>query len=971
MLESTDASGTGTIRTADALELPAHLTHFVGRQRELGELESLLGATRLLTLTGAGGSGKTRLARELAVRVAPEFERVGWVDLTPVSDGAAVAQQVMDCLHVPDREGAAPDILRSEIGTTGTLLVLDNCEHLVDASAELSEYLLRGCPKLRIVATSREALGVSSETSWLVPPLESQEALQLFVDRAQSALATFRLTDANVGAVRDICRRLDGLPLAIELAAARVRVLSPEQIADRLTDAFRVLNAGARTALPRHRTLRATIDWSHSLLSQREQVLLARLSVFSGTFSLDAAEAVCAGGPLADEDLLDGISALVEKSLVVMVPDDGVARYRLLETMRQYALERLDAADELDARREQHAVYFTEYFERVAPKLIGGEHERGLTARVRADNDNLRAALTWAIASNARALALRLTGTLAWYWYCTGQFHDAMHFTKGALALGENADPVLRGRALGTFGIVSLARGEYETAIAALEQALPLLRQSPAAIDREAAAIAQAKLGASYLMIGEYTRADALLDETLTQMSDVSPMVPIFTLVWQAWGRLARGDLAEARRMFTSNRDLGYAIEHRTTVAHSMAFAGYVAALEGNLDLACRELTECLRLHLELNDYWGFTIDFDGLTVVAVRRGDWERAAGMIAGVDALRERTGIALLAVARSMREQLVNEVRRGLGGRYETVAAQWRARSFEEIVHLAMEIASSGESAVVSPPEPEMPAEAPPAVMSATAEHRVRIAQRLTVRALGPLEVFIGDRPIDSAAWGSARPRELLAYLLMHPAGCTKEQVGLAFWPDATSAQLRNSFHVTLHRLRKALGMPEWITLSKERYRVDPTVVAEFDVTRFEESVGTARRSLKRGEPDAVPALERAVGLYRGDFLDGEPAGDWHLEFRDRLQRIYLDALMELAAALSKEERHARAAEVYRRVLARDELHEEAVRALMMTLARQGERAPALRLYQRFAERLQKELEAEPDEETTELFRRLQAG
>jgi predicted ATPase/two-component SAPR family response regulator len=877
----------------------------------------------------------------------------------------------MDSLHVPDREGSPQDILRSAIGGTGTLLVLDNCEHLVDACAELSEFLLRGCPKLRIVATSREALGVSSETSWLVPPLESQEALQLFVDRAQSTLATFRLTDSNVSAVRDICRRLDGLPLAIELAAARVRVLSPEQIADRLTDAFRLLSAGSRTALPRHRTLRATIDWSHSLLSQREQVLLARLSVFSGTFSLDAVEAVCAGDPLADEDLLDGISALVEKSLIVMVPDEGVARYRLLETVRQYALERLDAADELEARRARHAVYFTEYFEQVAPKLIGGEHERGLTARVRADNDNLRATLTWAIGSNAPALALRLTGTLAWYWYCTGQFHDAVHFTRGALALGASADPVLRGRALSTLGIVSLARGDYDTSCAALEEALPLLRQSTAIADREAAAIAQAKLGAACLMLGHYARADALLDETLTQMSDVSPMVPIFTLVWQAWGRLARGDLAEARRMFTSNRDLGYAIEHRTTIAHSMAFAGFVAALEGNLDLAIRELRESLRLHIELNDFWGFTIDFDGLTVVAVNRKDWERAAGMIAGVDALRERTGIALMAVARDLREQMVSQVRRGLGDDYQAVSSQWRVRSFEEIVQLANEIASSAEPTVVPAPEAEILVEAPPAVLSATAEHRVRVAQRLKVHALGPLEVFIGARQIESAAWGSARPRELLAYLLMHPAGCTKEQVGVAFWPDATSAQLRNSFHVTLHRLRKALGMPEWITLNKERYRVDPTAVAEFDVAMFEESVGTARRGLKRGEPDAVAALERAVGLYRGDFLDGEPAGDWHLEFRDRLQRIYLDALMELGATLTKEERHARAAEVYRRVLARDELHEEAVRALMTSLARQGERAPALRLYQKFADRLQKELEAEPDEETTELFQRLKQG
>jgi predicted ATPase/DNA-binding SARP family transcriptional activator len=861
-------------------------------------------------------------------------------------------------------------ILRADIGSTATLLVLDNCEHLVDASAELSEFLLRSCPKLRIVATSREALGVSSETSWLVPPLESQEALQLFVDRAQSALATFRLTDGNAGAVREICRRLDGLPLAIELAAARVRVLSPEQIADRLTDAFRVLSAGSRTALPRHRTLRATIDWSYSLLSQREQVLLARLSVFSGTFSLDAVEAVCAGDPLADEDLLDGISALVEKSLLGMVPDEGIARYRLLETVRQYALERLDAADEMEARRERHSEYFTEYFKQVAPKLIGGEHERGLTARVRADNDNLRAALTWAIASNARSLALRLTGTLPWYWYCTGQFHDAVHFTKGALALGASADPVLRGRALSTLGIVSLARGDYETSREALDQALPLLRQSTAAVDREAAAVAQAKLGAACLMLGDYERADALLDETLTQMSDVSPMVPIFTLVWQAWGRLARGDLAEARRMFTANRDLGYAIEHRTTVAHSMAFAGFVAAVEGNLDIASAELRESLRLHIELNDFWGFTIDFDGLTVVAVNRGDWERAVGMIAGVDALRERTGIALMAVARSMREQMVNQVRRGLDDRYEALAAQWRSRSFEEIVQLGMEIASRAESAAVIAPEAEAMV-APPAVLSATAEHRVRIAQRLKVHALGPLEVFIGQRPIDSAAWGSARPRELLAYLLMHPAGCTKEQVGVAFWPDATTAQLRNSFHVTLHRLRKALGMPEWVTLNKERYRVDPAAVGEFDVTMFEESVGTARRGLKRGEADAVAALERALGLYRGDFLDGEPAGDWHLEFRDRLQRMYLDALMELGAALTREERHARAGEVYRRVLARDELHEEAVRALMASLARQGERAPALRLYQKFADRLHKELETDPDDETTGLFQRLQQG
>jgi DNA-binding SARP family transcriptional activator len=208
-------------------------------------------------------------------------------------------------------------------------------------------------------------------------------------------------------------------------------------------------------------------------------------------------------------------------------------------------------------------------------------------------------------------------------------------------------------------------------------------------------------------------------------------------------------------------------------------------------------------------------------------------------------------------------------------------------------------------------------------------------------------------------------------MHPAGCTKEQAGLAFWPDATAAQLRNSFHVTLHRLRKALGRPDWITLSNERYRVDPAILGEFDVRSFQDAVTTARKALKRGEADAVAALERGVALYRGDFLDGEPAGDWHLEFRDHLQRLYLDAMMDLGRVYTAMERHSRASDVYRKVLARDELNEEAVRELMRSLVRQGERAPALRLYQRFSERLRKELEVDPDRETAELFQRLQQG
>jgi DNA-binding SARP family transcriptional activator len=241
----------------------------------------------------------------------------------------------------------------------------------------------------------------------------------------------------------------------------------------------------------------------------------------------------------------------------------------------------------------------------------------------------------------------------------------------------------------------------------------------------------------------------------------------------------------------------------------------------------------------------------------------------------------------------------------------------------------------------------------------------AAGLRVLALGPLQVFIGDEAIDTTAWGSARPRELLVYLMMHPDGRTKEQVGLAFWPDASSAQLRNSFHVTLHRLRKALRNPEWIALANDRYRVAPEIVREFDVVDFERDVAAARRALQRREEGATAALERALSRFRGDFLDGEPAGDWHLEHRDRLQRVFVEALMALGDRLVAEERHAKAAEVYRRILARDDLNEEAVRALMRCHAHLGERGQAMRVYQRLADRLRKELDAEPDEETVEVY------
>ncbi|HKP15760.1 MAG TPA: BTAD domain-containing putative transcriptional regulator [Gemmatimonadaceae bacterium] len=945
---------------AEAAHVPVHLTRFVGRERELEDLAGLVRSARLLTLTGAGGSGKTRLAEELAHRCGDSFDRVGWVDLAPIGDARLVAQLIATTLHVPSRAGTTP--LQALVGSlcdARALIILDNCEHLVDASAEIVDALLRSCPRITILATSREALGVASETAWLVPPLASAEAIQLFVERARATLPSFTLTKANTDAVSEICRRLDCIPLAIELAAARVRVLSPEQIARRLDDAFRLLTSGSRTALPRHRTLRATMEWSYQLLTEREQVLMRRLSLFFGSFTLDAAEAVCTGDPLETEDILDGVSALVDKSIVAMEPGDGVARYRLLETVRQYGLERLKESGERPAQEDRYVGYYLGVIENAAPNLVGGSNAPTLIAELVAEQDNLRACSCWAIGRDDRAeVALRFVGAMYWFWYALGQFREARDLTDRALALQADCAPLFRGRALVSSALTALAQGEYPLACRHFEEAFPLLRQAG---DVDTVGAALAKYGASQLLGGDVEAGVATLEEALefTRGRPAHDIAVIFAKFWRAWAAYAQGDYDAASELLAPNTEVGRRFGLPTTLAHGLVTEARIELARGNVELACAKVMEGLEIELAINDAWGIGLAVDVVAHVAAERKHHEEAVRLLAGVAAHRERLAVALPGIAPAERVRLVTMLREVLGERYAQLEAEGRMLSTAQVVGIALSEAARH-----------------------TTEHRVAAADplapsagsdgpRLRVLALGPLQVFVDGELVESMAWGSARPRELLVYLLMHPEGRTKEQVGLAFWPDASAAQLRNSFHVTLHRLRKALGTPEWITLVHDRYRVDPAVLEEFDVMAFERDVADARRSLKRQEEGASAKLEHALARFRGDFLDGEPVGDWHLEHRDRLQRVFVDSLMELGARLVAEDRHAKAADVYRRVLARDELHEEALLALMKAHVATGERTQALRVYRRFADRMREELDAEPDDATTEFFEKLQAG
>ncbi|WKD33564.1 AfsR/SARP family transcriptional regulator [Streptomyces xanthophaeus] len=427
--------------------LRAGLASFVGRDEDLGQVDSLVARFRLTTLVGPGGAGKTRLAVQSARPLLPRFPDGVWlVELGPLGAEADVAPAVLNALALRDQAPGAGDPLdrlTAALRSRTALLVLDNCEHLIEAVAATADRLLGACPGLRILATSREPLGLTGEALWTVGPLAlpprdadaaqamSYAAVRLLNDRAAAARSGFAVTEENAPAVTRICRALDGMPLAVELAAARLRTMSAEQLAARLDDRFRLLTGGARTAPRQHRTLRAVVDWSWELLTEAEQVLLRRLAAFPGGATVEAAEGVCAGGPVEAYDVLDLITSLADKSLLVTAGD---GRYRMLETIRAYGLERLEEAGEREVLRRAHAAYFTGLARAADPYLRRAEQLEWL-GRLTEEHDNLAAALRGAIAAGDARAAVRLVAAAGWYWWLGGHKADGAELAARALAL--------------------------------------------------------------------------------------------------------------------------------------------------------------------------------------------------------------------------------------------------------------------------------------------------------------------------------------------------------------------------------------------------------------------------------------------------------------------------------------------------------------------------------------------------------
>ena len=467
------------------LSLASPFTSFIGREREVARVVELLAAARLVTLTGPGGSGKTRLALAIAERAPGDgYDAALFVSLAPISDATLVATTIAGAFGIRDAKRPLREGLIEALAARRVLLVLDNFEQVLPAAALVSD-LLAACPHLTILVTSRAVLHVSGEHVYRVPPLALPDlgklpplkqlgtiaAVRLFVERAQAANADFQLTDERAAAVAAICARLDGLPLAIELAAARTSVLAPQALLAKLDDQLRLLTGGPRDAPMRQRTLRDTIAWSDALLSGTARQLFRQLAVFAGGWSLEAAEAVCA--LTGDMDVFEGLAMLVDHSLVRQREDaDGSTRFDMLETLREYGTEQLAAAGELDPARQRHAAYILELAERAAPQLYG-PRQQSWFARLDAEYNNVRAALAYAL-EHAPLVALRLAGALGWYWYIRVPFAEGLQWLQAALARTDETAGVARAWALTAEGTLLRELSHLDAAARALDEALRL-----------------------------------------------------------------------------------------------------------------------------------------------------------------------------------------------------------------------------------------------------------------------------------------------------------------------------------------------------------------------------------------------------------------------------------------------------------------------------------------------------------------
>ena len=612
-LKNSDTDGTHAATVKSNLPIP--LTSFVGREKELSSLSGIFDTTRLLTLTGVGGCGKTRLAIQLASQLADAFpDGVWWIELAAIQDESSLTPVVMKTLGIAESQSdSAEEVLLKFLRTRQTLLVMDNCEHVISACARLAENILSQCPDVKILATSREALSIHGEVAWLVPSLSLPPADQtnnlmkwecprLFFERAIMYRADLQLNESNSESLLRICRALEGIPLAVELAAARVKTLSLEQLASRLDDKLSLLTTGSRAAQPRQQTLRATIDWSYELLSEQEKVVLHRLSLFFGTWTLEAAEFVCSEDNIASNQILDVITRLLDKSLLISENHDGLIRYRMLEIIRQYGMEKLEQMDEVQHIQDRHTRYYSELAQSEESAWYSQEQAR-LIKQFDIEYPNLRVALAWGLENPQRAEnwenGLNLAIALVPFWNFRAELHESHYWLKKVV---DQIDVVLAESDLG-----SQKRNEL--------------------LSIKASAIYE--MGAlSYYLTHHATRID-LFEEAATiygEIGDQRGLARPNLYVAQTAADRGQTDLArkiwwESLEQFEQSGDSWYA-------AMVYSFLGALERRLGNYDESERKFHQAIALYEKVGDQWGRTIMFMHLGMIAMYRGDPVTARG-------------------------------------------------------------------------------------------------------------------------------------------------------------------------------------------------------------------------------------------------------------------------------------------------------------------------------------------------------
>jgi len=679
--------------------IPKQRTHFIGRERELAECARLLDDTRLLTLTGIGGCGKTRLAIKLAEGLLATFpDGVWFVDLAPLKDPEHVILATATALGVRETAGTPLlDTIASHVATRRTLILLDNCEHVLTASADLADRLLTKGRELKVIVTSREGLGVEGERpfalkSLSIPPaaatglhaIETAEAVRLFVDRARVVDPGFELTEKTAPVVAEICRRLDGIPLAIELAAARVKILSPDQIRSKLGDRFRLLTGGSKTALPRHQTLRATLQWSYDQLSDEEQRLFRQLSVFAGGSTLDLATRVA--GTNSEFEVMDILAHLVDKSLVVVEKaPDADSRYGLLETVRQFAQERLTESGQADDTRQRHFEAFLAFAEEGYKERINQEEK--WARALESDHDNLRAAL-----EVARHIGpephLQMAGALAWFWQVRSHFIEAREHLTEALAASPTAVPhPARARALWGMANTTTWQGDGAKALPLMEEAHQMWRDLG---DAQEAAIALEGTGWAQLHGGNHEGACATFRELLKIQREGGDLV-LINRAMVAIGQVlvVLEQLAEAREI--SNEIVAFSRSRgdRRNEHFGLHYLADCALVEGKCEESLERYKESLKLAWAIGDRLETSFEVQGVGMSLAGLGDTRGALRLAAAAQAEWDRIGVDLhILFWDRLMERYMGKAREALG--VEEAALVWgegRGLGFEEAVREAL--------------------------------------------------------------------------------------------------------------------------------------------------------------------------------------------------------------------------------------------------------------------------------------------